>query len=65
MTKQDTLARRKGGETVDVLTIFAEHYKLASSTMTPAAALHTAYTAASNYLTAKAEAARVNGEEGA
>ena len=62
MTKQDTLARLRGGENIDVLTIFAEHYKLASNTMTPAAALHTAYTAAQNFLAAKSEATK---EEGA
>jgi hypothetical protein len=50
VTKQQTIERQRSGTNVDVLSIFAEHYKLASCYMKPEAALHTAYTAAANYL---------------
>jgi hypothetical protein len=40
------------------MNIFAEHYRLASNVMEPAAALHTAYTAATNYIAQRERGAK-------
>lgn len=64
MTKQDTIEQRRmpTEDAPYVLTIFAEHFRLAEQHMKPEAALHTAYTAAANYLAQRGES-EVKGTE--